>query len=508
MSVSTIAIVVGVFLISFATRFAPWVRLREATLLLASYTLYAHLAGATFLSFLIVSSLGNYFIGTFLRRRPSVALLWCGIAFNVIFLSAFKYLPLVVDVTAAFPPEPDIVRRIVLPLGMSFWTFQALSYLIDVYLEVEEDLNPSIIEFCLYMAFWPTVTSGPVCRLPKMLPQFRILSRSLRNDLVIGTTRIAQGLFMKFVLAELMARGIPDGTGITAAFASEASRTGPDVWALAIGYGFQLFFDFAGYSNIVIGAARIIGIVLEENFNRPYLARTPAVFWTRWHMSLSFWIRDYVHLPLTTLSRRQSWRYAALVISMLIFGIWHDAKFTLVMWGLYHGCLLVLYRVAQEAWRRWPLSLPKPLGHVFSWAATFMLMCLGYVFFRATSVSQALQMLGAVVSPATYSHVTLPGESYVMVAAAFCGYFVYVGAGDMLTRWTHYCTDRLSQYRRDAIGPGSLTPSHVAVLRVTEGIAVRHAWIVAPALIILLALTAVSVLSSGSGAAPFIYTAF
>jgi alginate O-acetyltransferase complex protein AlgI len=505
MSSSSLAIVAAVLLVSSATRFTAVAMLRQPLLLIASYAFYAYFAGGSFLSLLIVSSVGNYVFATLLRRRASVALLWVGIVLNVTLLCVFKYLPLLIIEA----PSQSHIERVLLPLGISFWTFQALSYLIDVYLEVEDDLSPSIIEFCLYMAFWPTVTSGPVCRMPRMLSQFRTLRPGIREDVVVGITRIAQGLFMKFVLAELMSRGIPEGTGVTAGFVSAAHRTGPDVWALAVGYGFQLFFDFAGYSNIVIGAARITGITLEENFNRPYLATTPALFWTRWHMSLSFWIRDYVYVPLTTLSRRQAWRYAALVISMLTFGFWHDAKLTLVMWGLYHGVVLVMYRVAQQLQTSWRFSLPKPLGQVLSWAATFMLICFGYVFFRANSATQAVEMVGAVLSPDTYRQITLPVAYYVMVIAAVSGYFMYVGVCDALTRWTDYCARELSEYRDSSTNVRrSTTFSWIATLRGTEVIAARRGWMVAPAMAILLALTALVVLSSGSGAAPFIYTAF
>ena len=247
-----------------------------------------------------------------------------------------------------------LCSEVVLPLGVSFWTFQAISYLFDTYLE--EEMDPSIVEFCLYMSFWPTVVSGPVCRLTRMLPQFRSLPASGREDYSAGTVRVIQGLFMRFVLAELLATGVSQGGGVAAGFDSSGiQRSALDVWALAIGFGFQLFFDFAGYSNIVIGAARLVGIRLEENFNRPYLSTTPAMFWARWHMSLSFWIRDYVYTPLATLRRDQWWRYAALAISMVIFGFWHDAKLTMLVWGTFQGLMLVGHRVGSSSRVEFPL---------------------------------------------------------------------------------------------------------------------------------------------------------
>src|SRR6185295_9624236 len=193
----------------------------------------------------------------------------------------------------AIPWQPEFFHDIVMPVGISFWTFQGLSYLFDVYRE--EEIDPSLLEFCLYMAFWPTVLSGPVCRLPNMLPQFRKEPVFSWEDISAGTLRIIQGLFMKMVLAQLLASGLTPGQGVAAGFDQVKSGLGGlDVWLLAIGFGFQLFFDFAGYSHIVIGGARLFGIQVPENFHRPFVSTTPSIFWTRWHMSLSFWIRDYV----------------------------------------------------------------------------------------------------------------------------------------------------------------------------------------------------------------------
>ena len=169
-------------------------------------------------------------------------------------------------------------------------------------------MDPSLLEFCLYMAFWPTVLSGPICRLPSMLPQFRQLSPFSWDDLSAGSLRFIQGVIMKFVLAQILVSGWLPGEGIAAGFDQmKGGWGGVDVWLLGIGFGFLLFFDFAGYSHMVIGAARIFGIRLPENFDRPFLSTTPSIFWTRWHMSLSFWIRDYVFNPLAAAGRRYSW---------------------------------------------------------------------------------------------------------------------------------------------------------------------------------------------------------
>ena len=244
-----------------------------------------------------------------------------------------------------------------MPLGISFWTFQAMSYLFDLYRQ--EDIDPSLLEFCLYMAFWPTVIMGPICRLESMLPQFREGERFSSSNLLAGAKRIVTGLFMKVVLSQLLASGLTPGSGVAAGFAGDATvLTGLDVWFLAIGFGFQLFFDFAGYSHIVIGTARLFGVRLDENFNAPFTASTPAEFWTRWHMSLSSWIRDYVFVPVASARREVAWRYCALAFSMTLFGLWHGAKAVFLLWGLYHGVLLIAHRVIQQTRRNMNWAIP------------------------------------------------------------------------------------------------------------------------------------------------------
>jgi alginate O-acetyltransferase complex protein AlgI len=503
MTTRTLLILGFVLLVSCTSRFISAVKPRQWILLAVSYYAYSSLAGYGFLALLIASSLMNYFWGSLLRRRPAVALLVAGLVSNVLLLAFFKYLPPLARMWPGPFSELDFVQRILLPLGVSFWTFQAISYLLDTYLE--EEMDPSVVEFCLYMAFWPTVVSGPVCRLTRMLPQFRSLPTSVREDYSLGVVRLIQGLFMRFVLAELLATGVSPGGGVAAGFDSSGiQRSALDVWALAIGFGFQLYFDFAGYSNIVIGAARLAGIRLEENFNRPYLSTTPAQFWTRWHMSLSFWIRDYVYTPLATLRRDQWWRYAALVISMVIFGFWHDAKLTMLLWGTYHGLVLVGHRVGQQLSRRIPFNLPNPLALFLSWGATFALMCLAYVPFRANDLAQASQLLASVVSPTAYrlSQATLHPDYLFLVGLIVAGYFAYVGLTRLVELWTeHYHGELL---RRTASG----TNISGIVLRTSHAVAIRKWWVLTPVLMFMLVTAGLGLFGKGSSTAPFMYMLF
>jgi alginate O-acetyltransferase complex protein AlgI len=426
-SLSYLCFLVIVWLLVFPVRDF---KKRQIILLFASYLFYGSW-GLVFLAILVVSSLMNYGLGGLIRRRPTLANLWLGIGLNIVLLAFFKYLPPLFSGGSA--ATGGILHYVIMPVGISFWTFQALSYLFDLYRE--EELEPTLLEFCLFMAFWPTVLAGPVCRLPEMLPQFRRVPELHWNDAAEGVSRILTGLFMKVVLAQILSVGLSAGEGVSAGFDQAQGWGGLDVWLLAIGYGFELFFDFAGYSHIVIGTALLFGIRLQENFDRPYLSSTPSIFWTRWHMSLSFWIRDYVFLPLATLRREKVWRHLALVLAMTVFGLWHGATGVFLIWGAYQGVVLVGHRQVQQAWRRWGFQVPERLISVIGWLLTSALIMLGWIFFRAHNMEQAFTMLAAVFTPRSYGHLTLRANFYIVTCLIVAGYYVYEGLESLLDRW-------------------------------------------------------------------------
>ncbi len=416
-------------------------RKRQLLYLALSYGFYATW-GLKFLGMLIFSSLLNYLLSLYLRRNPSVPRLWVAIGCNVLLLSIFKYLP---EIARESPGSPlASFSHLVLPVGMSFWTFQALSYLIDLYRE--EDLDPSLLEFCLYMAFWPTVLSGPICRLPAMLPQFRQRFAPVWEDLTIGTRRIAIGLLM-MMLSQILAGGIYPGKGLDAAFASPAGRlSGLDVWLMITCYGFQLFFSFCGYSHLVIGAARLFCFQLHENFNRPFLSTSPSEFWTRWHMSLSFWIRDYMFFPLATMRGGLWWRNLCLVIAMFIFGLWHQGSLLFIIWGTYHGLLLVAHRQWQQVRFRTGARLPRHLSAAVSWAGTFAAVSIGWIFFRATDTAQAAAMLRSAFAPHHFLQVHLSASLYGITLLMGAGYFLLTAARSFLNGFELSATT--SRHRR------------------------------------------------------------
>jgi alginate O-acetyltransferase complex protein AlgI len=401
--------------------------IRQATLLAVSYALYLTWQ-PWFAAVLVASTVVNYLVGEWLRRKASGLPLFIGIVLNLGFLGTFKYLP---ETAVYLPSSLQPFAHLAMPVGLSFWTFQAMSYLFDVY--QGEDVDPSPTEFAIYMAFFPVTISGPVCRVPDMLPQLRSDAPTSHSNIGNGLRRIAIGIFM-MQLARLMGQGVLAGDGINSGFDRLTRWSGPDVWCLAFGYGLQLFFDFAGYSHIAIGAAQALGFTIPENFARPFASASPSAFWTRWHMSLSFWIRDYVFFPIMQMRREIWWRNFALLISMVLFGLWHKAAWLFLFWGAYHGVLLVLHRILEGLERKHDWTPPEPLWTVLSWMVTMVLVNLGWIFFRANSLLQARQMLGALAAPATYASHFLTASLYGLVVSLAVGYGIVLLTVNVLNR--------------------------------------------------------------------------
>jgi alginate O-acetyltransferase complex protein AlgI len=459
---------------------------RQSVLLVGSYAVYLTW-GRWFAIVLFISTLTNFLLGKWLQRKSSRIVLSVGILFNLALLSSFKYFP---DVAANLPfSSLASFSHLALPLGISFWTFQAMSYLFDLY--YGEDLDPSFMEFALYMVFFPVAISGPICRMPEMLLQFRSDKTTPARDVVAGLGRIATGVFM-MQLARLLGQGILSGDGINSGFDHATHWTGLDAWCLAIGFGLQLFLDFAGYTHIAIGAAKALGITLPENFARPFASTTPSVFWTRWHMSLSFWIRDYVFLPLAVVRREVWWRSFVLIVSMVLFGVWHKASLLFVLWGCYHGILLALHRQVQGLQRRFDWTPPAAFWRLISWAVTMSLISLGWILFRANSMNEARQMFSAILAPTTYLSHELSGSLYSLVGVVAIGYAVVLYA--------------MEAFDRNAVEPeidGQLSGSAVI------GMVARNRWFWIPPLYIL-ALLLVLVVTHTRGADPaqFMYRNF
>jgi alginate O-acetyltransferase complex protein AlgI len=398
-------------------------------LLVASLTFYG-LWRVDFLPVLLASAVVDYFVALHLprtdlprRRKLLVALsllvnlgLLCYFKYLIFFTNnAFEALRLL-GVQAANP-----AWSIILPLGISFYTFQTISYTIDVY---RKNIEPerSFITYACYVTFFPQLIAGPILRAAEVIPQ---LLKRLPFDpdlFVFGLRRVLFGLFLKTVLADNV------GVWVDVGFAQNLSgMSALDVWTLAFLFGFQIYFDFSAYSHIAIGSAAMMGLRFPENFNFPYLSSSPREFWKRWHISLSSWIRDYLYLPLVgavfgrsstggleTTGREAKRRNQALFLSWLIMGLWHGANWTFVLWGLYHALLVMGHRIVSP----WTKSLPRLVRSVGGWCITLPLIMLGWIFFRARTASEALMLLAKVFNPAQYRQLGMRENAYLTAALA------------------------------------------------------------------------------------------
>ncbi len=285
---------------------------------------------------------------------------------------------------------------VVLPVGISFFTFQALSYVIDV---ARGELEPvDLLEFGVYLSFFPQLVAGPIVRASEMVPQMRAPSDPRHVRSAEGFRLIAAGLFKKVVIANYLGSQIVDPV-----FALPSQHSSAEVLLAVYAYAIQIYADFSGYTDIAIGCALLLGFRFPQNFDAPYVATSLQEFWRRWHMTLSRWLRDYLYVPLGGNRGGERRTERNLLITMLLGGLWHGAAWNFVIWGAIHGGGLALERRVKMAWR--PLGLPTPLVRVLQWFLTFHLVCLAWVFFRAESFGLARELLGRLVVGGTASGV-------------------------------------------------------------------------------------------------------
>jgi D-alanyl-lipoteichoic acid acyltransferase DltB (MBOAT superfamily) len=348
-----------------------------------------------YLPLLIASILVNHALARGLalqpagRRRGRGALLALGIAFNLGLLGWFKYAGFF---AANLNPLLGTSWQldIVLPLAISFFTFQQIAYLVDV--ARGGTAERSFATYALFVSFFPQLIAGPIVRREEILPQLRRERWRLDpTDLGCGLFIFGVGLSKKVIVADGVA---PSATAVFEAAERGVALTFVEAWLGALAYSVQIYFDFSGYSDMAVGLGRMFGIRLPLNFNSPYQAGSIADFWRRWHMTLSRFLRDYLYLPLGGNRRGAARRYLNLMATMLLGGLWHGAAWTFVVWGGLHG----LYLVVNHTWRalgwRWT-GRPAWLGRFAAWLLTFAAVTFAWVFFRATSLSGALVMVEA-----------------------------------------------------------------------------------------------------------------
>lgn len=396
-------------------------RLRMIFVILFSLYFY-YKSSASYCFILLGVCLSDYVLGRWLGnvaapwlRRTIVAV---NVVMNVGMLVYFKYLNLIVDTFAKIASTDFDMFDIILPAGISFFTFRSISYIVDIY---RRTLQPArnFIDYCFFLTFFPPLLAGPVVRAKDMLPQIYARPEATRAQISRGLVLIMFGLVKKVVVADYIS-----GNFVDRIFDNPTLYSGFENMMGCVGFTLQLYCDFSGYSDMAIGIALLLGFEFGENFNAPFKAQNPSDFWRRWHISLSTWLRDYLYIPLGGNRKGPKRTYLNNFLTMVIGGLWHGASWMYVLWGAYHGGLLVVHKAMRKVWR-----LPERLrGNCvivfFNTVLMFVLVVAGFTLFRAPS----LETVGGIVTQISGSfHAEIAPqfvESYAMIVAAMIFGFV------------------------------------------------------------------------------------
>ena len=383
-----------------------------------------------FLGVMFVSALTDYFTALEIGKtspdnhRRRKWLLGITLFVNLGLLVYFKYLYFLTDnLNGLFHLTGlnfDIpLYKVILPFGISFYTFETISYTMDVYRGLIKP-EKKFIHYALFVTFFPKLVAGPIQRASELIDQLKNKPAFDLGFITSGIQRILMGLFLKVVLADNISSFVDEGFAM-----DTASLSAIDVWTLAFLFGFQIYFDFAAYSHIALGAALMMGIKIPENFNYPYIASSFKDFWKRWHISLSSWIRDYLYLPLAGVkvikttgeggigegldATQKLSKTKALFLTWAIMGFWHGANWTFVLWGLMHATAIFVER---------KLNLfngtKKSYLTVLGWGVTTLYVMLSWIPFRADNLHIALGMFGKVINPINYSFITMRENVYIV----------------------------------------------------------------------------------------------
>jgi alginate O-acetyltransferase complex protein AlgI len=376
-------------------------RTRKFNLLIASYLFYAAW-NPPFVALLWISTATDWIVGHRLARSEGrarrSALLLTSLGVNLGLLAYFKYAGFMLQnfVWLAgrlgidfHPAAPDII----LPLGISFYTFQTLSYTISIY---RRELEPSqsLLDFALFVTFFPQLVAGPIVRARDFIPQLEAPRRANARQLGWGLALMNFGLFEKVVLSDALLAPVADRV-----YGSPYAAGALDAWIGTLAFTFQIFFDFAGYSSCAIGAALCLGFVLPENFRFPYASVGFSDFWRRWHVSLSTWLRDYLYISLGGNRSTTVRTYCNLSITMLLGGLWHGASWNFVIWGALHGFYLVVERSLKSLFADSAFASTR-LFQFFAGLGTFLLVAITWVFFRAQDLAHASELIATMASTA------------------------------------------------------------------------------------------------------------
>jgi alginate O-acetyltransferase complex protein AlgI len=424
-------------------------------LLLASIVFYVK-GGGAFTWLMLGSIVFNYWMAIGVERaktHPSARARWlvgAAVAVDLVVLGIFKYANFFVDnvnaVVEALHASPLAVPRVLLPIGISFFTFHAISYVVDVY-RGDATAQKSPVHAALYLLLFPQLIAGPIIRYRLIADQLARRTVTL-DDFAEGVRRFVIGLGKKVLVANIVAGPADKIFG-----APLAQLDASHAWLAVVCYTLQIYFDFSGYSDMAIGLGRMFGFRFPENFRWPYIADTVQEFWRRWHMTLSSWFRDYLYVPLGGNRVSPARTYGNLVAVFFLCGLWHGASWNFVIWGLFHGTFLVIERLglAPALKRLWP-----PLRHAY----LLLVVMVGWVFFRAETLAGAIAFLRTMFGAAEASQPTpftlayyLTPELWLALGAGVIGSMPVVPAA---ARWRWALAGRWRALGLDALGTASL----------------------------------------------------
>lgn len=430
---------------------------RKLVLVLASYFFYGYwdprftllLAGSSLLNYAAGRAIGGMNDGAMRKWVLGVA-----IALNLAVLAFFKYygffLDSLADMLVTLGIERDLpFLEVILPVGISFFTFQGISYLVDVYRR-HVDASRSVLDIFLYISFFPQLVAGPIVRAAHFLPQLERTPHVNRRMASLAVVLILVGLFKKMVIANYLATEVVDNV-----FFDPTIYGGGDLLLGVYAYAVQIYCDFSAYSDIAIGVAALLGYRFPRNFDHPYRAASLQEFWRRWHISLSTWLRDYLYIPLGGSHGSTFKTYRNLFLTMFLGGIWHGAAWTFVFWGAFHGAMLGVERAVTRRWEAYAgngngygggvlgslmgigRAIQGSIGTVLGIVLTFHLVCFAWIFFRAPTFSSAWNYVIGLFDwsqPSQYASPFIVGMVALSLAAHFLPSNWAVGVGRMLQR--------------------------------------------------------------------------
>ena len=369
--------ILGYFVINKFSYFLAKIYLASVSMFFYAY------AGLPGFQWLVISIIFNYLVVLLMKRIHNKVILWIGIIFNIVLLFYFKYTNFTILTINDLLHKSIPLTKMVLPIGISFFTFQQITYIVDSYRgKLDEH---SLLGYINYVTFFPKILMGPLVSPNVLLVQFHdVNTRKISSqNMVDGIQMFIIGLFKKVILADTFAKAVAWAWRI----GDFKQLSSMDIFLVMLAYTFQIYFDFSGYSDMAIGLGKVFGFHFLENFNYPYISKSITEFWRRWHISLGTWFKEYLYIPLGGNRKSPLRTYVNLFIVFLSTGIWHGAKWTFIIWGLWHGIFIIIEKkIGIEKYNK---KYEILIRHIY----TFLIIIIGWIFFRAENVSYGIKFL-------------------------------------------------------------------------------------------------------------------